>query len=107
MDSSLSKEVRFYMAANELTYGDYLFHQVKHKNKPWGILSSHIFKMLKEAGLKGMPDADGNKGGVNLFRHAKISSLAPDADAATRAKLAEQMRHLPSTQLTYVRSTVN
>ncbi len=58
--------------------------------------------LCADSGLRKLTDSS-----CELDRDAKISSLAPDADAATRAKLAEQMRHLPSTQLTYVRSTVN
>ncbi len=102
---NLTKEIRFYMKENNLKAGDYLFHQVHNKNKPWGKLSDHIKAMLKSAGVKDIEGID-NKGNVNLFRHAKISEVAPDADEKTRAELAEQMTHLPSTQLTYVRSVV-
>ena len=106
LDGPLTKEVRYYMKENDLKAGDFLFHKVKNTKSPWGSLSLKISKMLEEAGVKSIKGID-NKGSVNLFRHAKISSLAPDATPEERAKLAEQMNHLPTTQLTYVRNMVD
>ncbi len=105
LDAALTKEVKFYMKENGLTYGDFLFHKKKNKKKPAGSMSAKVGKMLKAAGVKDIPGVD-NKGSINLFRHSKISSVGADATPEEKAKLAEEMNHLPTTQLTYVRNTV-
>ncbi len=103
LDAALTKEVRFYMKANDLSYGDYLFHKKNRKREFYkNGLTSVIGKMLREAGVKDTDDADNNQN-INLFRHAKVSEVAPNATEEEKIELAEKMNHMTTTQTQYVR----
>ena len=90
VSTELSKLVRDYMAAHNLTDGDALF-----SNKT---MSNFICDMNKKVGVvKG--------GGVNYLRQSKISEMLGKQVLSPkgRLELALKMRHSPVSQLKYVR----
>ena len=83
----LSNAIKKYIAENGLKVGDYLFG-----NKP---LTQFVSSNNPKIGIQG---------GVNLFRHMKITDeLKSVKTPEERKELADKMRHSPVTQLAYLR----
>lgn len=85
--SEVNKLIRNYMENNNIQIGDALFE---------GNLSSFVSNMNKQLGYN-------NHGGINIFRHIRISELDGD-DYDAKVKLLEQMGHSALTQPKYRRN---
>ena len=91
VSAELSKQIRQYMTANDLTYGKALFDKDK--------LSDFICDMNRKIGI------NIGQGGVNYIRQSKISEMLDKQVLSEkgRLELAIKMRHSPISQLKYVR----
>ena len=86
LSKPLEKLTRAYILKNKIQKGDYLFGAE--------LLSSFVSKTNTTLGYKG---------GINLFRHMKISEELAKATPAERVKLADVMKHSPVVQKAYLR----
>jgi integrase len=82
----LTRLIEDYMKLNNLNVGDYLFGS--------GKLSTYITAQNKKAGING---------GINMFRHMKISHELAQIGEDERQALADKMKHSLFVQQRYLR----
>jgi len=87
LSKTLEKLTKAYILTNNISLGDYLFGEPK--------LSATVSKMNATLGYSG---------GINLFRHMKITQvLNKESNPETRLKLAAAMKHSNVIQKAYLR----